>query len=227
MALLGQAAVAMWWDITADLRTEFEDWHSHEHFPERMRIAGFRRGTRWASIDGGEGWFVLYELDRHETLASPGYLARLNQPTPWSVKMMPHHRHMVRSQCRVVHSHGGALGGLALTLRLRPAAGRALELSRYLEALSAQLVTRPPVVAAHLLRTETPLLPVTTEQAIRGGPDATADWIFLVTGLAAAALTHLEEHELSETGLQAHGAAPGAVAGIYALSCVATPDDFA
>ena len=95
MALLGQAAVAMWWNMAAERREEFE--HSHEHFPERMGIPGFLRGSRWSRIDKGEGFFVLYELKDYETLTSPGYLERLNNPTPWSIKMMPQHRHMVQS----------------------------------------------------------------------------------------------------------------------------------
>ena len=33
MPLLGKAAVAMWWDIEQAMRSEFGDWHSHEHFP--------------------------------------------------------------------------------------------------------------------------------------------------------------------------------------------------
>ena len=57
----------------------------------------------------GEGFFVMYELASYETLTSDGYLARLNNPTPWSTKMMPHHRDMVRSQCRVLGSAGAAL----------------------------------------------------------------------------------------------------------------------
>jgi hypothetical protein len=41
MALLGKAAVAMWWDILPPQREEFQEWHSREHFPERMGIEGF------------------------------------------------------------------------------------------------------------------------------------------------------------------------------------------
>ena len=117
MTLLGSAAVAMWWDIAPAMKAEFEDWHSHEHFPERMSIPGFRRGSRWADAKGGEGFFVLYELDQYEVLASPAYLARLNDPTPWSTRMMPHHRNMVRSLCRISDSYGGGIGQHMLTLR--------------------------------------------------------------------------------------------------------------
>ena len=89
MSLLGKAAVAMWWSVSPERRSEFGDWHSHEHFPERMSIPGFRRGSRWTSTLDAEGFFVLYELEKYETLTSTGYLDRLNAPTPWSTKMMP------------------------------------------------------------------------------------------------------------------------------------------
>ena len=55
MALLGRAALAMWWDIAPHVRADFEDWHAHEHFAERLGLPGFRRATRWRSASGGEG----------------------------------------------------------------------------------------------------------------------------------------------------------------------------
>lgn len=226
MPLLGNAAVAMWWDIAAEWRQEFEDWHSHEHFPERMSIPGFRRGTRWASADGGEGFFVMYELDRYETLISEGYLSRLNRPTPWSTKLMPHHRRMVRSQCRVMDSRGGAIARHALTVRLSAQPGRDKELRGYLGELSARIAGGPGFVAAHLLRTETPAIAATTEQAIRGGRDATADWIYVAVGYEEAALRALRDNELA-AALVERGAVEGPTVGLYVLSCTATPADFA
>ncbi len=209
MALLGSAAIAMWWDIAMPLRAEFEDWHSHEHFPERMRIPGFRRGSRWADAGGAEGFFVLYELDDYETLGSPGYLARLNDPTPWSARLMPHHRNMVRSQCRVVASFGGGVGRYMRTLRLSPAPGRAEELCQTLWAVLAGLPARPGLTAAHLLRTETPDLAETTEQRIRGG-DAVADWIVLLSGYDADAVDGVD--------LPVAGIAAPPLAALYRLS---------
>src|ERR1051325_4766837 len=122
MSLLGKAALAMWWDIAPEVLADFEHWHAHEHFPERLSIPGFRRATRWRSASDSGGMFVMYELDAFEILSSPEYLAHLNAPTPWSARLMPHHRNMVRSQCRVLESAGGAVAGHALTVRLSPAA---------------------------------------------------------------------------------------------------------
>ena len=102
MALRGAAALAMWWNVADDVRAEWDDWHSHEHFPERLALPGFLRATRWRDAGGGEGVFMMYELADHDVLASPAYVARLNAPTPWSTRMMPQHRDMVRAQCHVV-----------------------------------------------------------------------------------------------------------------------------
>ena len=112
--MLGKAAIAMWWDVAADVRAEWEDWHTNEHFPERLAIPGFLRGSRWVS---GEHYFVLYEAESLDVISSGTYLARLNDPTPWSRKMMPHHRNMVRSLCNVKASAGAGLGQYMLTLR--------------------------------------------------------------------------------------------------------------
>ena len=102
---------------------------------------GVQRGSRWTDAGGGDGYFVMYELQAYETLVAPAYLARLNEPSPSSAKMMPHHRNMVRSQCRVLESCGGALSavctdGAAAPVRRStrfssPAATTALRLKRW------------------------------------------------------------------------------------------------
>ncbi len=225
MALLGTGALAMWWDMAADRRAEFEDWHTHEHFPERMAIPGFRRGSRWADADGGEGFFVLYEMESYDTLVSPAYRARLNAPTPWSAKLMPHHRNMVRSQAHVLESAGGAISRFVLTVRLSPAEGRADALRARLRDLANTVAGRPGTAAGHLLATDTPALAATAEQKIRGG-DAAADWIFLACGYERRALDALAAGELSDASLVAAGAKAGAVRGLYALAHTNSAGEF-
>ena len=225
MALMGQAALAMWWDIAPAMRSEFEDWHSHEHFHERLGIPGFRRASRWASADGGDGFFVMYELDDHGVLASAPYAARLNAPTPWSVRMMPHHRHMIRSQCRVLESIGAVTSSHALTVRLSAQAGHDEPLRHALAQLARSAWMRPGLVGLHVLRHQTPALATTAEQKIRGDADRVADWVVVVSGYDAEALRALGKSELSEAGLNALGAAPDTERHLYSLACSATPAD--
>lgn len=225
MALLGKAALAMWWDMDPAMRGEFEHWHSHEHFPERLGIPGFRRASRWGAADGGAGIFVLYELEAHAVLSSPEYLARLNAPTPWSRKLMPFHANMVRSQSRVLHSRGGGVAGQALTVRLSPQPGREQELQQHLQALIDELHTRPGITGAHLLQNHTPAIAQTVEQQMRGRADGVADWIVLACGYDAAALRTLAAQELGAAALDRAGAAAGPVHSLHSLLLTMVPGD--
>jgi len=96
MPLLGKAAMLLTFDVEQDAISEHDDWHTHEHLPERLSIPGFLRGTRWVAVRGAPRYAVLYEVDRLETLGSRNYLERLNNPSPWTSKMMTCYRAMSR-----------------------------------------------------------------------------------------------------------------------------------
>jgi hypothetical protein len=194
----GKAAVAIWCDVALEVREEFDDWHAHEHMPERLAIPGFLRGTRWVAADGGSGYFMLYETESEATLTGAAYLERLNNPTPWSRKMMPHHRNMVRGLCRAEASFGAALGQVLLTVRFSGNPEVAREL--------AAMPSRKGLVAAHLLRNIAHPPAQTAEQKLRGG-DAAPDWIALVSGYSAEAVA-VASKELN------------GVAGIYRLAYI-------
>jgi hypothetical protein len=222
--MLGRAAVAMWWDITPGMQAEFEDWHTHEHMPERLGIPGFLRGSRWIAVSGEPSYFVLYEASRLATITGGLYVERLNDPTPWSQKMMPHHRNMVRSLCRIRASFGGGLSSTMGTIRFSPSAGAGKSLASWLTGdAMPKLPQRKGLVSAHLLESQ-PMAPTprTTEQAIRGA-DAKADRVLLIGGYDARAVKAVLESELSPDSLQAHGALPGSTASIFRLAHSLSP----
>lgn len=226
MALLGGAAIAMWVDFAPEIVPEVGDWHTHEHMPERLGIPGFLRGTRWSGGGAGASHFILYELASLAVFASADYLARLNNPTPWSRKMTPHHRNMVRSPCRVLDGAGAGVGAVLLTVRLSPRAGEADRLRDGLvrEMLPA-LARRPGLASAHLLVNQPQVMPPRTEEQRMRGGDTMADWVLLVHGYDAEALAQLLRSELAGAALAARGAAPGAIAGLYCLDYALTNAD--
>lgn len=227
MSMLGTAALAMWWDVSSDVRAELEHWHAHEHTPERLAVPGFLRSSRWTDASGGEGFFVMYELQDHAVLASAPYVARLNAPTPWSTKMMPLHRNMVRTQCQVVHSKGAVTARHVLTLRCSPIPGQEAQLQHQLGELAALVYQRPGIVGLHVLRHETPQMAATTEQKIRGHADRAADWIIIVSGYDLDALKQLGDEALTEAGLRSAGAVPETPCQLFTLAYTAIPADTA
>jgi hypothetical protein len=199
--MLGAAAVAMWWNVSPEMRAEWEDWHSSEHMPERLSIPGFLRGTRWVAESGEPSYFICYEVANLATITGGAYLERLNNPTPWSRKMMPHHLNMVRSLCVLRAGRGGGLPQTLATVRFSPRAGE-----------QPTLPQRKGLTGAHLLEAQPMPGAPTTEQKIRGG-DRTADWILLVGGYDVEAVKSVLDSQ------------PSGIAGLYRPAYSLTAND--
>jgi hypothetical protein len=224
--MLGRAAIAMWWDVLPEVKAQWEDWHTHEHMPERLAIPGFRRGTRWIALSGEPSYFVLYEAAQLATITTGAYLERLNNPTSGSRKMMPHHRNMVRSLCRVRASFGGGLAQALATIRFSAAPEEGRSALKWLATqMMPSLPQRKGLTATCLLESQpAAAVPRTAEQRIRGG-DCQADCVLLVSGYDAEALKATVAAGLDE--LEVHGALPGSIVGLYRCAYTLTSKDLA
>jgi hypothetical protein len=215
MGLLGQAAMVLSFDVAPDAITEHDDWHTHEHFPERLSIPGFLRGTRWVARHGQPRYFVMYEVEALATLASAAYRERLDNPTPWTAKMMAHYRGMARGFCAVSDSFGVGLGQTGLMIRFKPGDEREAELHEWLVGELAPLSSKAGFASAHVLKAGlTP--PSTNEQRIRGS-DTAVDWVLLVTGYSVEGATDLFQTRFGEKEFERRGV-KGYAGGVYGMA---------
>ena len=228
MALVGKGALVIWHDVQDE--ADYNEWHSKEHMLERVALPGFRRGLRYVAVAGSPKYMNLYEVDDLATLTSGPYLARLNDPTPWTRRTLPNMHNNSRTLCRVVASCGGAgICGFLLTVQLAPRRASADALRAWLvHEILPPLVERPGIIGAHLLEGDPAASRTGTEEKLlRGDADAIADWIVLVGGYDADALHRVGEGMLSEEHLLAHGAAAGPTFGLYQLLHAITEPDLA
>jgi hypothetical protein len=219
MALLGSASMLLWYDIIPEQIAEHDDWHTRQHFPERVGIPGFIRAQRWVSSAGSPRYFVVYEVANIDVLSSTAYLERLNNPTPWTSRIMPSFRGMVRGFCTLESSHGTVLGTTALTMRYSAAPGDDDRLHHWMhDELMPKLMLRKGLASAFLFRSDR-APEMTEEQRIRGR-DATVDRVLLVTGYSPEVMATLAQNELGAIPLEGHGASPGAHADFFQLACL-------
>lgn len=180
-ALKGQGVLAIWNGIAAGHETEFLRWHVMEHIPERVSVPGFICARRYVALSGSPAYFNFYEVADVSTLHSDAYLVRLNDPSDWTKRVVPHFTDTSRTLCKVVESRGHGIAGTMITIKIDgPAAP--------LRPLVAALSDAPDVSAAHLLEQDEGPSMGTAESAMRDHPDATASTILLVEGAEPNAL---------------------------------------
>jgi len=120
MGLLGNAVLVNWGGILPDKETNYNEWHSKEHMPERISLPGFLRGYRAVGIDGTEinhKYFMMYEAEKKEIFVSKEYLERLNNPTKWTKEILSSYLSPSRTICSVISTKSIGLGGFILTIR--------------------------------------------------------------------------------------------------------------
>jgi len=200
-----QGAMLLLFDVAADVVAEHDDWHTHEHMPERLGIPGFLRGSRWTRTTPGPRYCVLYEVADLAVLDSPAYRARLDDPTPWTAKMMPRYVGMRRTLCNVAAGDGDGMGGACLVVTFAAADERLPELRRWLvnDALPG-LAKKRGLAAWRLLENALPAA-MTREQSLRGR-DTAVPFALWVTGYDVAAISALAVGDLGSARLARHGA---------------------
>ncbi len=205
MPLLGSAAMLLTFDVVPEAIEEHDRWHTHEHLPERLAIPGFLRGTRWLATAGEPRYMVLYEVESLQTLASEAYLARLNQPTPWTQRIMPCYRGMSRGLCSVLGSYGFGQGGAAALIRFSTEANSVESLRQWLlDDVLPGVPQKSGLGSAHLLQ-GTLDAAMTNEQRIRGA-DRGVDWAIIVTGYDAGMVAGCTVDLCGAHNLPGHGA---------------------
>lgn len=210
-------------DIAVQAQSEHDDWHSHEHLPERLSIAGFLRGSRWRALAGAPAYFVMYEVADLRVLTSAAYMDRLNHPSPWTTKIMPAYRGMRRGLCDIVARAGHGLCGFALLLRFGAAPDSRATLRDWLAAEVMPALPAQTGLASTLLMRAGAQADLTVEQRIRG-LDGAIDWALLVTGFVRQHVEALAADALSASALERRGAS-GVASGIYQLvHCVSDRD---
>jgi|SRR5690348_1718019 hypothetical protein len=213
MPLLGPAAMLLSFDLAPEAILEHDDWHTHEHLPERLSIPGFLRGTRWVAVHGRPRYLVLYEVAELETLTSTAYLKRLNNPSAWTSKMMPHYRGMSRGLCSVVGSFGLGMGNMTYLVRFKAQPDAEGSLRRWLlDDVLSQIPDQRGVSGGHLLEGAA-TAQMTNEQRIRG-VDAGVDSALLLVGYESQALLDLVHDVVGPQHLELRGATVGAE-GLY------------
>ena len=204
MPLLGSAAMLLSFDVAPEAIDEHDRWHTHEHLPERLSIPGFLRGTRWTAIAGEPRYMVLYEVRDLDVLASEAYLARLNDPTPWTRRIMPFYRGMSRGLCAVLGSFGHGQGGTAALIRFAPEDTSAGSTRHWLlEEVLPAASHAPGLGSAHLLQ-GAQAAAMTDEQRIRGA-DRGVDSAVIVTGYDGGAVAEFAKRLCADRRLSSHG----------------------
>jgi len=176
--------MAFWLDIEADYRMEFCRWHNCEHITERVGIPGFLGGRRYRGNGDAATFLVTYETETPGVLASDAYLARLNDPTPWTREALAQFRNPARNIYRLIDAAGDKPAVAApylATIRFNLAGDDYTVIARYRDKVLPALAAGADVARARLWQIDPEVSGMeTAERRIYGGGPGEQRYLLLV-----------------------------------------------
>jgi hypothetical protein len=206
---MGDGFLAIWSDIDPGAETDYLHWMSREHAIERVSIPGFLAVRMFRALDvDAHRYFILYELEHAGVVGGPDYLARLNQPTPWSQSIMSQLRNFARGGGRVAAAFGTVRGGFVAPLPIEGLSAAA--------ELAPVIARQDRVASVRVLATDQAQTSIQTrEKGMRSG-DRSFAGLLLIEGLDVAAVQAAIERTV--TRLRGDGAPdPTVYTTIFAL----------
>jgi hypothetical protein len=139
----------VWSDVDTLAEDDYNRWYDQEHVEERIRIPGFRTGTRYKIIGSGRRYLGLYRTDTLDVFNSPAYEKAFRQQTPWSLINLDRMIDPMRRVCAVTAETGFGTGAWLAVVRLgklpTEAEAKALQLA------GANVQEMPGIVSTSLL----------------------------------------------------------------------------
>jgi hypothetical protein len=200
--------LAIFNDVAPGREAEFETWFQGEHLQERLAVPGFLYGRRHEAIAASSAYFNFYVVKSPAVLTSEPYLARLDDPTPMTKRIMSGvFANMNRTMCERIERCGAFRGSYVVTARYFTAEPDIAALTAWLDALAKD----SGFACGEIWQALDPsCMPVSEEERLRGG-DKKITGALIVDTLRQAQAETLAERFSREL--------PGADVGLYRVLC--------
>lgn len=150
MGLKGAAFLCLWNGFDETRTEDYENWHTCEHVPERVAAPGFLEGRRYGDFERTQSrYLTLYDLESLAALDTKEYLDLQQRPTPWSARMRPAFRDVLRIPFETVASAGVGCAGHVAVFAFTATVSAALTAERSAELLAHRLA-RHDISAYHV-----------------------------------------------------------------------------
>lgn len=168
-------------DVNAEHDRDYLSWLTTEHVQERLGIPGFYAVRIFRkAIALGHRYFIWYKLANSNVVDSEPYLARLNDPTPWSQRIMPILGNFGRGGGTLTASAGNGVGEMIHAVSVGNASSKPDE-------MVSMLASRAEISAAHFLSTDEKKSQIrTNERELRTNDRSFAGLLLMESNSAAA-----------------------------------------
>jgi hypothetical protein len=184
--------LAIWCDIRAEDLSDYRQWIIKEHIADRIFSPGFLGARFCTDIADEKSHFFLYATEDKHVFQNPPYLHILNNPSPWTSRIMPKFGPFDRALGEQLLKLGNGFGAFMMVARIRDASDADLE---SLPITLARFMTMPDVVTVRLMKLDRSATDIKSrEKTMRKGAEGDFHYLLVVEALSDSGALNAQRH---------------------------------
>lgn len=174
--------LAIWCEIGVDDLLDYRAWITKEHIADRTFLPGWLGARFCHDVNNERAHFFLYATEHKGVFSAPPYLEVLNNPSPWTNRLMPKFGPFDRALGEQVFKLGNGYGAYIMVSRIKDASSINLgqvqiELGKFMEL--------PDVVSVRLMKLDRSATDIKSqEKTMRKGAEGDFHYLLVVEALS-------------------------------------------
>jgi len=177
--------LAIWCEIGADDLADYRAWITREHIADRTFLPGWLGARFCIDVTNERAHFFLYATEDKSVFSAPPYLKVLNNPSPWTSRIMPKFGPFDRALGEQLFKLGNGYGAYMMVSRIKDAS--VVDVAHVRAALS-KFMDVPEVVSVRLMKLDRSSTDIQSqEKTMRKGAEGDFHYLLVVEALSERA----------------------------------------
>lgn len=187
--------LAIWCEIGAEDLADYRAWITKEHIADRTFLPGWNGARFCADVTNERAHFFLYATESKDVFSAQPYLNVLNNPSPWTNRIMPKFGPFDRALGEQLFKLGNGFGSHMMVSRIKDAS--AIDLADVKGKLE-KFMEMPDVVSVRLMKLDRSATDIKSqEKTMRKGAEGDFHYLLVVEAISehggANAQSHISE----------------------------------
>ena len=184
--------LAIWCEIGAEDLSDYRAWITKEHIADRTFLPGWNGARFCVDVTNELAHFFLYATENKDVFSAQPYLNVLNNPSPWTNRIMPKFGPFDRALGEQLFKLGNGFGSYMMVSRIKDESS--IDLAD-VKSKFAKFMDMPDIVSVRLMKLDRSATDIKSqEKTMRKGAEGDFHYLLVIEAISEKGGTNAQHH---------------------------------
>lgn len=184
--------LAIWCEIGVEDLGDYRAWITKEHIADRTFLPGWNGARFCVDVTNERAHFFLYATENKDVFSAQPYLNILNNPSPWTNRIMPKFGPFDRALGEQLFKLGNGFGSYMMVSRIKDESSTDLA---DVKSKFAKFMDMPDIVSVRLMKLDRSATDIKSqEKTMRKGAEGDFHYLLVIEAISEKGGTNAQNH---------------------------------